>query len=206
MVCILYAWSAHVGFSMFLKLYFVPYVVRLVPHLFAHPDTSQLTNHWIVMLTFLHHSDPTIPHYRSKEWTYVRGALATVDRPFLGWAGRFFLVNVSHDHVGSYALEEGIPADFHVLLRSHTTSLHRSLCLSVSFLAISWECGLTSSCYIDNLPAATECIKSLLQEDYNYDSTVRFFTFICVISNSLFILEHIPRLISELHTMLLHRR
>jgi len=51
------------------------------------------------MLTYLHHSDPTIPHYRKKEWTFLRGALATVDRPLLGWVGRYFLHNVSHDHV-----------------------------------------------------------------------------------------------------------
>lgn len=47
-----------------------------------------------VMLTYLHHSDPTIPHYRKEEWSWVRGAAATVDRPLLGWAGRFFLHNV----------------------------------------------------------------------------------------------------------------
>jgi hypothetical protein len=53
----------------------------------------------VVMFTFLHHSDPTIPHYRKKEWTFLRGAVATVDRPLLGWMGRFFLLNISHDHV-----------------------------------------------------------------------------------------------------------
>ena len=46
------------------------------------------------MLTYLHHSDPTIPHYRAGAWSWVRGAAATVDRPLLGWAGRFFLHNV----------------------------------------------------------------------------------------------------------------
>ena len=51
------------------------------------------------MFTYLHHSDPTIPHYRKAEWTFLRGALATVDRPLLGWMGRFFLHNISHDHV-----------------------------------------------------------------------------------------------------------
>jgi len=44
----------------------------------------------------LHHSDPTIPHYYGPEWTFVRGVLATVDRPLLGWMGRFFLHNVCH--------------------------------------------------------------------------------------------------------------
>jgi hypothetical protein len=47
------------------------------------------------MLTYLHHSDPTIPHYRAGEWNWLRGALATVDRPVLGCIGRFFFHNVS---------------------------------------------------------------------------------------------------------------
>jgi hypothetical protein len=46
------------------------------------------------MFTYLHHSDPSIPHYRMEEWSFVRGAAATVDRPLLGWMGRFFLHNV----------------------------------------------------------------------------------------------------------------
>lgn len=66
----------------------------LVPYLF--------TNHWIVMFTYLHHSDPTIPHYRKSEWSFLRGAAATVDRPLLGWMGRFFFHNISHDHVAHH--------------------------------------------------------------------------------------------------------
>ncbi|KAF6743663.1 delta-12-fatty acid desaturase [Ephemerocybe angulata] len=61
-----------------------------------------LVNHWIVMFTYLHHSDPTIPHYRKGEWTFFRGAAATVDRPLLGWFGRFFFHNISHDHVAHH--------------------------------------------------------------------------------------------------------
>lgn len=48
----------------------------------------------LVMATYLHHSDPTIPHYRKEEWSFLRGAAATVDRPLMGWMGRFFLHNV----------------------------------------------------------------------------------------------------------------
>jgi fatty acid desaturase len=59
----------------------------------------KLMNHWIVMLTYLHHSDPTVPHYRASEWNWLRGALATVDRPLLGWIGRFFLHNVSVEYL-----------------------------------------------------------------------------------------------------------
>ncbi|KAI0467000.1 delta-12 fatty acid desaturas-like protein [Xylaria cf. heliscus] len=37
-------------------------------------------NHWIVMITYLHHTSPSLPKYTQKSWTYLRGALATVDR------------------------------------------------------------------------------------------------------------------------------
>ncbi|KII91495.1 hypothetical protein PLICRDRAFT_89777 [Plicaturopsis crispa FD-325 SS-3] len=56
-------------------------------------------SHWFIMITYLHHTDATLPHYRGKEWTYQRGAACTVDRPVLGWQGRFFLHDVAHFHV-----------------------------------------------------------------------------------------------------------
>ncbi|KAI0340342.1 hypothetical protein BDW22DRAFT_1430949 [Trametopsis cervina] len=87
MTALLVVYGRAVGPAAFLNLYFVPYL---------------LANHWIVMSTFLHHTDPTIPHYRSKEWTWLRGTIATVDRPLLGFWGRFFLLNVSHDHVAHH--------------------------------------------------------------------------------------------------------
>ncbi|KAM6499136.1 linoleoyl phosphatidylcholine delta-12 acetylenase [Amanita muscaria] len=55
--------------------------------------------HWFIMITYLHHTDPVLPHYRDKEWNFQRGAAATVDRNFLGWQGRFFLHDVAHYHV-----------------------------------------------------------------------------------------------------------
>ncbi|KAJ7334091.1 delta-12 fatty acid desaturase [Mycena albidolilacea] len=75
------------GSAALMKHYVVPYM---------------LCHHWIVMLTFLHHSDPTIPHYRAGQWTFLRGALATVDRPLLGFIGRMYFHNVSHDHIGHH--------------------------------------------------------------------------------------------------------
>ncbi|KAI2604619.1 fatty acid desaturase-domain-containing protein [Hypoxylon sp. NC1633] len=37
-------------------------------------------NHWIVMITYLHHTSPSLPKYTPQSWTHLRGALATVDR------------------------------------------------------------------------------------------------------------------------------
>ncbi|KAI0320398.1 fatty acid desaturase-domain-containing protein [Amylostereum chailletii] len=58
-----------------------------------------LVSHWFICITYLHHTDPELPHYRKTAWNYQRGAAATVDRPVLGWQGRFFLHDVAHFHV-----------------------------------------------------------------------------------------------------------
>ncbi|QRW17729.1 hypothetical protein RhiXN_02653 [Rhizoctonia solani] len=55
--------------------------------------------HWFIMITYLHHTHPLLPHYRNPEWSFQRGAAATIDRDFLGWQGRFFLHDVAHFHV-----------------------------------------------------------------------------------------------------------
>ncbi|KAH9941308.1 fatty acid desaturase-domain-containing protein [Epithele typhae] len=87
MMSLLYLFARTYGWKAFVAYYFIPYM---------------LCNHWIVMVTFLHHSDPTIPHFRKEEWSFLRGASSTVDRPTLGWIGRFFFHNVSHDHVAHH--------------------------------------------------------------------------------------------------------
>jgi len=120
MGCALYLWTRHVGLANSVKLYFVPFMC---------------VNHWIVMLTYLHHCDPTVPYFRRTQWSFLRGAISTVDRPLLGWAGRFFLHNVSHDHVSHH---------------------------------------LFSSIPFYNQPLVTEHIKTVLKENYNYDSTNSF--------------------------------
>ncbi|KAL0060555.1 hypothetical protein AAF712_012675 [Marasmius tenuissimus] len=91
MLIVLSWWTSNVGFGQFVGLYLVPWMI---------------TNHWIVMLTYLHHSDPTIPYYRGDEWSFLRGALATVDRPLLGWIGRVFFHNVSHNHISHHIFSD----------------------------------------------------------------------------------------------------
>lgn len=55
-----------------------------------------VVHHWIVMITYLHHTDPILPHFRDGVWNFQRGATATIDRDFLGWQGRFFLYDGEH--------------------------------------------------------------------------------------------------------------
>ncbi|KAJ3356075.1 hypothetical protein HDU83_001989 [Entophlyctis luteolus] len=46
-------------------------------------------NHWLVMITYLQHTDVRLPHYRGDDWTFLKGALCTVDRDF-GFLNHFF--------------------------------------------------------------------------------------------------------------------
>ncbi|GFR52743.1 hypothetical protein Agub_g15354 [Astrephomene gubernaculifera] len=55
------------GFVWLLKTYGIPYLI---------------VNHWLVMITFLQHTHPKLPHYGEGEWDWLRGAMATVDRSY----------------------------------------------------------------------------------------------------------------------------
>ena len=55
-------------------------------------------NHWIVAITYLHHTRPDVPKYEPEAWTFLRGAMATIDRD-LGFGGKHFMHNIASYHV-----------------------------------------------------------------------------------------------------------
>ena len=79
------------GFLVVLRTYLVPYL---------------WVNHWLVLITFLQHTDPLLPHYRAPEFNFTRGALATLDRNLLGdlgsvmaWIGAHATNGISETHI-----------------------------------------------------------------------------------------------------------
>lgn len=80
---ILYYLGNRFGWTNMLVWYFIPYL---------------WVNHWLVAITFLQHTDPTLPHYTPEAWTYTRGAAATIDREF-GFIGRQLLHGIIETHV-----------------------------------------------------------------------------------------------------------
>lgn len=58
-------------------------------------------NHNLVFITYLQHTDPLLPHYSEKEWTFARGALATIDRDF-GFIGRHIWHGICETHVAHH--------------------------------------------------------------------------------------------------------
>lgn len=59
-------------------------------------------NHWLVFITYLQHTDPVLPHYSAKKWTFARGALATIDRNFMGFVGGWILHGICETHVAHH--------------------------------------------------------------------------------------------------------
>jgi omega-6 fatty acid desaturase (delta-12 desaturase) len=80
---ILFTIGKSFGWSNLFVWYFLPYL---------------WVNHWLVMITFLQHTDPSLPHYTPAAWTYTRGAAATIDREF-GFIGRQLLHGIIETHV-----------------------------------------------------------------------------------------------------------
>lgn len=79
-------WTYNRGFKEVALVYGLPYL---------------WVNHWLVAITFLQHTDPELPHYSEKEWTFARGALATVDREG-GWIEKYILHRIVSTHVAHH--------------------------------------------------------------------------------------------------------
>jgi len=66
-ICGLVYWAATYGVWHMVKFYFVPYLV---------------VNAYLVLITFLQHTDTYVPHYRGESFNWLQGALCTIDRSF----------------------------------------------------------------------------------------------------------------------------
>lgn len=63
----LYKLASAYGLLWLIKVYAVPLLI---------------VNGFLVLITFLQHTHPSLPHYSDAEWEWLRGALATVDRDY----------------------------------------------------------------------------------------------------------------------------
>lgn len=89
MIGLLVWWASRAGIASVIALYVGPYLV---------------VNYWLVLYTWLQHIDVDVPHFEDDEWTWVKGAFMTIDRPY----GR--LLNFLHHHIGSTHVAHHIDA------------------------------------------------------------------------------------------------
>ena len=63
----LITWGLNCGFGSVLSIYIGPLIV---------------VNIWLVLYTWLHHTDSDVPHLSGSEFSYMRGAFLSIDRPY----------------------------------------------------------------------------------------------------------------------------
>mmetsp|Transcript_32597 Transcript_32597/g.75011 ORF Transcript_32597/g.75011 Transcript_32597/m.75011 type:complete len:426 (-) Transcript_32597:131-1408(-) len=76
----------------------------LLPVLLVYGGPYMWTNAWLVLYTWLQHSDPSVPQYGEDEWTWVKGALSTIDRPYGIFC--FFHHKIGSTHVAHHLFHE----------------------------------------------------------------------------------------------------
>lgn len=54
-----------------------------------------VVNAWLVLITWLQHTEVDVPHFDAENWNFIKGALHTVDRPY----GK--LLDWLHHRIGS---------------------------------------------------------------------------------------------------------
>uniref|UniRef100_A0A7S3LG85 Fatty acid desaturase domain-containing protein n=1 Tax=Aplanochytrium stocchinoi TaxID=215587 RepID=A0A7S3LG85_9STRA len=77
--CLIYLGNEY-GYRELALFYFLPYLT---------------VNGWLVLYTWLQHTHEDIPHYGEDEWSWLKGTLCTIDRPYPAWA------DYCHHHIGS---------------------------------------------------------------------------------------------------------
>lgn len=87
----LYYGGSTMGWLWLVRAYVIPYL---------------LSNMWLVTYTDLQHTDVRLPHYRGEDWSWIKGALCTLDRDY-------GIYNVIHHHIGdthvAHHLVSGMP-------------------------------------------------------------------------------------------------
>ena len=112
-----------------------------------------MVNVWLVIYTWLQHTDVNIPHFSNEEWSWTKGALQTVDRPYGP------LLNLLHHGIGSthvcHHVKSTIPhynawrgtallrARYPELVRYDPTPIHKAL------WRIASRCGAVRQSPID---------------------------------------------------------
>ncbi len=84
-----------------LKYYLGPYVVFVV---------------WAALVTYMHHTDATLPWYRGRGWSFLKGALSTIDRDY-------GLIERIHHNAGAHIAHHLFPGIPHYHLRRATRAL-----------------------------------------------------------------------------------
>eukprot|EP00698_Gefionella_okellyi_P004428 TRINITY_DN14086_c0_g1_i1.p1 TRINITY_DN14086_c0_g1~~TRINITY_DN14086_c0_g1_i1.p1 ORF type:complete len:363 (+),score=48.57 TRINITY_DN14086_c0_g1_i1:59-1147(+) len=90
--------------------------------LLLYVPSLAITNMFLTSITYLQHTHPDVPHYENSEWTFLRGALSTVDRTM-----GFWLNHKVHHLVDTHVLHHIFPQIPHYHAEEASEHLQRVL-------------------------------------------------------------------------------
>ncbi len=70
-------------------------IFGIIPLIAFYFGPLLIVNCWLVIYTWLHHTETDVPHLSNSEFTFIRGAFLTIDRPY----GQ--IINFLHHNIGS---------------------------------------------------------------------------------------------------------
>ena len=89
-------WTSDIGIICTLSgLLFLIYKIGLIPIVCLYVGPLLIVNCWLVLYTWLHHTDSDVPHLSNTEFSFMRGAFLSIDRPY----GK--ILDFLHHHIGS---------------------------------------------------------------------------------------------------------
>ena len=65
---------------------------------------QMIANFYLAMITFMQHTHPDVPHFQDDEWTWLRGAVSTIDRsmgPFADYKTHYIVPSHVVHHIFS---------------------------------------------------------------------------------------------------------
>lgn len=93
----------------------------IVPVIALYVGPYLVANFWLVLYTWLHHTDVHVPHFADDEWSWVQGAFMSVDRPYGP------LLDFLHHRIGSTHVAHHMDARIpHYHARRATEALSRA--------------------------------------------------------------------------------
>lgn len=112
-----------------------------------------VVNAWLVTYTWLQHTDLSIPHFSSEQWSWEKGALQTVDRPYgpllnllhhgIGSTHVCHHVNSRIPHYNAWRGRELLKRAFPDVVRYDPTPIHKAL------WRIATRCGAVGQSPVD---------------------------------------------------------
>ncbi len=115
-------WISDIGIVIVLiGLSFLGFQYGFIPLIAMYVGPLLVVNCWLVLYTWLHHTDTDVPHLENSEFSFLRGAFLSIDRPY----GR--LIDLLHHQIGStHVIHHIAPTIPHYHAREATIAIRKA--------------------------------------------------------------------------------